>query len=53
MPVVISVIFQVFESCDHAVDLIWHIVGYDQDGFFWHLVVTLKESNFNQACTVD
>jgi hypothetical protein len=34
MPVAISVIFQVFESCDHTVDLIWDIVGYDQDGFF-------------------
>jgi hypothetical protein len=53
MPVTISVIFQVFESCDHAVDLIRDIVGYDQDGFFWHLVVTRKESNFNQDCTVD
>jgi hypothetical protein len=29
MPVAISVIFQVFESCDHAVDLIWDIIGYD------------------------
>jgi hypothetical protein len=28
MPVAISVIFQVFESCDHAVDLIRDIVGY-------------------------
>jgi hypothetical protein len=53
MPVAISVIFQVFESCDHAVDLIRDIVGYDQDDFFWHLVITRKESNFNQACTVD
>jgi hypothetical protein len=28
MLVAISVIFQVFESCDHAVDLIGDIVGY-------------------------
>jgi hypothetical protein len=28
MPVTISVIFQVFESCDHAVDLIRDIVSY-------------------------
>jgi hypothetical protein len=28
MPVAISVIFQIFESCDHAVDLIRNIIGY-------------------------
>jgi hypothetical protein len=33
IPVEASVIFQVFESCDHAVDLIWDIVCYDQDCF--------------------
>jgi hypothetical protein len=47
MAVAPSVIFQVFESCDHTVDLTGHIVSYDQDRF-WHTATTLNESNLSQ-----